>query len=207
MDRKDYVRQTIEQFITSSHEERLVQCTFGIEVETQSEAESSDDDWQIVFYHLDSEDYMDYDSYRNDLYDRAVDYIRDNSLSDILSHVSIWVISKHDYSPKYTWLKQKRWYESYQIRIDNNSQYLKKLRLSVIKEQVKAIENRAERLGFDITGGDFKVKLFNKYSLYFGETIDDQDELNSTLDYSIEEYVRDDIDESDYYHDIKDGYH
>lgn len=203
MTRKKEVRDQIERFITSNSEERRELVTLGIEVETQCDNSNEDEMdgcefWDIVYTNLDMYDYMDEDSYYSKLRENVEYEIDNNSLSSLLDGISGYL----DWSPKPNYpILEKSHYDQW---VPAGSNTLRNLMLSAILKEIKAIDKRAKELGIDIEANDWKIKLLNKYSEYFGEF----EEAYELYDYdkspfveSLEECERDSIDESDFYLD------
>lgn len=201
MERKEYIKDTIERFITSDYNQRIDQCTFGIEIETQSIGVARRDAWEIVFNNLDRDDYMSMEDYNEDLRSAVYDYLNDNKVSDLIRFITINNPLK--LNPYYRWTYAQSYYQDKRLTKHHFNFYMRDLIKNQIKSEVLAIEKRAERLGIDIYNEDFKVSLINKYSEYFHCKINDLSEFDYSIsDYNVEDYVRDSIDDSDYYYPI-----
>jgi len=188
MERKDHIRQLINNFITSNHDERLEQCTFGVEIETQVD-DNRTDFWDTVYTNLDREDYMDTEAYQEELNDLVLEHISDNKLSDLLPH-RIW---GHRFSSNIPF-QVRRWNGRWSAA---RSSDINRLILKAIRTQLIAIEDQLD----DPNDNDIKVKLFNKYCTPFFDRINHIEELDEQLDYSIEEGCRESMIDSDYHLD------
>lgn len=189
-DRKIHVKNTIEKYITSSFEERLDQLSFGVEIETQCK-DASGDDWSIIHNNLDGEDYMDLDTYLDDVNEDVRDYINNNRLSNILQHnVCFYSIKiplptiSYKFSEKIWYTTSERTYKSYYLKL--------------ALDRIKKIENRVD----DPEDNDFKLKLLNKV---LGINLDSINHIDREVcGYNIEHYYQEGRYESDYYYDIDD---
>ena len=191
MSRKQYIKDTIEQFITSNHEERLAQCTFGVELETQYEGYNYDGEfWSTVHDNLDREDYMDTESYYNDLHDLVTRYINCSRLSELIPHR---LYDLNTPTPTVRVVAKDVWNR---VKPADRSHF-SKLYTPLIRERVKAIENRID----DPTDNDTKVKIFNKVFKGLLDPIDCVYELDERFGYQLEENESECMNEADYYYD------
>lgn len=188
MSRKQYIKDTIEQFITSNHKERLAQCTFGVEIETQY----NDDDefWSTVFNNLEREDYMDTESYYNDLRERVTRYIDCSRLSELIPHR---LYDLNTPTPTVRVVAKDVWNRVTPASCSD----LSKLYTPLIRERVKAIEDRID----DPTDNDIKVRIFNKVFKGLLDPIDCAYELDERFDYQLEENEQECMNDNEYYYD------
>ena len=194
MSRKIHVKNTIEKFITSTHAERLQQCSFGVEVETQTDNSDIGNFWSIVYDNLEPDDYMNMEELQADIALATEDYISNNRLSSL---VRLWArrYPRFNLPSKHQILCKTLYSKNFKA----NSAIFREKYLQLLANRVEKIEDRID----DPNDDDIKVKLFNKY-LQFLSPIKNIEGINEQFEYIIEEHCREDIDEGEYHLDPDD---